>query len=161
MGMGIVPDSSFLIQDLYTRTKGYIVADFGKTNHQNYPPQKGNSGEYLLALCQGINDALLSYYPTAWTLVSANPQIYMGTGQITNGNFSGLSPSLIQNAIIGLAPNLRGKFFPRLAQAISESYVALIQQHSTGQVTITGECSPGPSQVCGIGGSGNGTGIAT
>jgi hypothetical protein len=161
-GIGIVTDSSFFIQDLYTRIRQYVIDDFGKTMHDPYPPRSGNSGQYLEALCQGIADAFTSYYPTAWTLVSAHPQIYMGTGIISDGQFFGLSAPSIQSLIISGAPDLKGKFWPRLAQAISESYVLLIEQHSTGMVTITGTCVPGPSQVCGISSStGVGTGIAT
>lgn len=160
-GIGIVTDPSFFIQDLYTRLRGFIIADFGRTNHDPFPPRSTNSGQYLLALCLGINDSFLSYYPTAWTLVSAHPQIYMGTGLITDGQFSGLSSSAIQGAIISGAPDFRGRFWPRLAQGVAESYVALIEQHSTGMVTITGTCVPSISQVCGIGGSGNGSGTAT
>jgi hypothetical protein len=160
-GVGIVPDSSFFVSDLYTRLRGYIVADFGSTSHDAYPPSQGNSGNYLLALCQGVNDAIVSYYPTAWTLVSAHPLIYMGSGTISNGNFTGLVATAIKGAIVSGAPSLQGKFWPRLAQGISESYVALIEQHSTGMVTISGVCVPGPSQVCGIGSSGTGTGTAT
>jgi len=160
-GVGIVTDPSFFIQDAYSRIRGFILADFGKTSHQAYPPDHDNSGAFLLALVTGINDAFLAYYPTAWTLVSNHPQIYTGTGMITDGQFSGLSSSAIKSAIISGAPDLRGRFWPRLAQGVAESYVALIQQHSTGQVTITGTCVPGPSQVCGIGGSGNGSGTAT
>ena len=160
-GIGIVTDPTFFLQDLYTRVIQYVRDDFGRTLHDPYPPRRGNSGEYLLALCQGINDSILAYYPVAWTLVSANPQIYMGTGTISNGQFSGLSASAIKAAILALTPNFIGKFWPRLAQAIAESYVALIQQHSTGTVVITGACVPSESQVCGIGGSGSGTGVAT
>jgi len=160
-GVGIITDPSFFIQDAYTRIRGYIQADFGRTLHDPYPPSQGNSGEFLLALVTGINDAFMSYYPTAWTLVSAHPQIYSGTGQITNGQFSGLSASAIKSAIMALAPRFHGKFWPRLVQGISESYVELIHNHSTGMVTISGTCVPGPSQVCGIGGSGTGTGTAT
>lgn len=160
-GVGIMPDGSFLVPDLYTRIRGYILAEFGKTSHDTYPPRPKNSGQFLLALCEGINDAILTYYPTAWTLASTHPQIYSGTGQITDGNFGGLSAPAIQGAIISGAPNFIGRFWPKLAQAISESYVALIEQHATGMVTITGTCVPSPSQVCGIGGSGSGTGTAT
>ena len=159
-GVGIVTDPTFFIQDLYTRVRGYIIQDFEKTLHDPYPPSSGNSGEYLLALCKGINDSFLSYYPTAWTLISAHPLIYLGTGLITNGQFSGLTATAIQAAIVSGAPNFVGKFWPRLAQAIAESYVALIEQHSTGTVTITGVCVPSDSQVCGIG-VGVGTGTAT
>lgn len=160
-GVGIITDPTFFIQDMYTRVRGYIMADFGKTSHDPFPPGPTNSGQFLLALATGINDAIMTYYPTAWTLVSAHPQIYSGTGTISNGQFSGLSPSAIGSLIQSGAPTLKGKFWPRLAQAVAESYVALITQHSTGMVTITGVCVPGPSQVCGIGGSGTGTGTAT
>jgi len=160
-GIGIITDPSFFIEDLYTRIRGYIIADFGRTAHEAYPPSSGNSGQYLLALCEGINDSFLTYYPTAWTLVSAHPQIYMGTGMILDGQFSGLIASAIQANITSAASNFTGRFWPRLAQAISESYVALIEQHSTGQVMITGTCESSGSQTCGISGSGTGTGTAT
>jgi hypothetical protein len=160
-GVGIIVDPTFFIQDMYTRVRGFIIADFGRTSHDTFPPGPTNSGQFLLALAKGINDAIMTYYPTAWTLVSAHPQIYMGTGLINNGQFSGLSSGAIKSVIQGLAPRLKGRFWPRLAQGIAESYVALITQHATGTVTITGTCIPGPSQVCGIGGSGTGTGTAT
>ena len=160
-GIGIVTDSSFFVQDLYTRIRNYVIADFGRTVHDPYPPRPGNSGQYLLALCQGIADALASYYPTAWTLLSTHPQIYMGTGIINDGQFSGLSATTIQADIVAGAPDFRGRFWPRLAQAISESYVLLIEQHSTGMVTITGTCTPGLSQTCDISSTGTGTGVAT
>ena len=160
-GIGIVTDPIFFIQDLYTRIRNYVIAQYGKTLHEPYPPSAGNSGQYLLALCEGINDSFLSYYPTAWTLVSTHPQIYMGTGLITDGQFTGLIPTVIQASIISFAPNFVGSFWPTLAQAVSESYAVLIEQHSTGQVTITGTCTPSLSQVCGISGTGNGAGTAT
>lgn len=160
-GIGIVTDPNFFIEDLYVRARSYIIQDFGHTLHEPYPPSKGNSGEYLLALCEGINDAILSYYPSSWTLVSAHPEIYMGIGLINDGQFSGLSAGAIQAAIIAGAPNFIGRFWPRLAQAVSESYVELIEQHSTGQVTITGICNSSGSQTCGIDGNGTGTGMAT
>lgn len=160
-GIGIVTDPTFFIQDAYTRIRNYVIADFGRTLHDPYPPGPKNSGRFLLALVTGINDAFLAYYPTAWTLASTHPQIYRGTGIINDGQFFGLSASTIQSTIIAGAPDFRGRFWPRLAQAIAESYVALIEQHATGQVTITGVCVPSISQICEIGASGNGTGTAT
>jgi len=162
-GIGIVTDPTWFVQDLYTRIRNYVIQDFGKTLHDPYLPGPGNSGQYLLALCQGINDAFLGYYPTAWTLVSAHPQIYTGTGLINDGQFSGLSASAIQADIIAGAPDFMGRFWPRLAQAISESYVGLIEQHSTGMVTITGTCviNIAPPQTCGITGVGAGSGVAS
>ena len=160
-GIGIVTDPTWFIQDLYTRIRNYVIADFGRTLHDPFPPRPGNSGEYLLALCTGINDAVSEYYPTAWTLVSTHPQIYMGTGLIVDGQFSGLIATAIQAEIIEGAPNFIGRFWPRLAQAVSESYVELIEQHSTGIVTITGTCVRVDDQVCNIGSTGNGSGVAT
>lgn len=160
-GVGITTNPTFFVQDLYTRTRNYVIQDFGQTLHDPYPPSPGNSGQFLLALCEGINDSFLSYFPISWTLTSTHPTIYAGTGNIVNGHFSGLSASSIQSSIVSGAPNFVGKFWPRLAQAISESYVALIEQHSTGTVTITGICTPSDDQVCGISSSGTGSGTAT
>lgn len=161
-GIGIVTDPNWFIQDLYTRIRNYVIADFGRTLHDPYPPGPQNySGQYLLALCEGINDSFLSYYPTAWTLTSTHPMIYQGTGIINDGEFSGLSAPTIQSSIQSFAPDLRGRFWPRIAQAVSESYVLLIEQHSTGQVTITGTCNSGISQICGLSGTGHGSGTAT
>lgn len=160
-GIGIITDPNFFIQDLYTRIRNYVIEDFGRTVHDPFPPRPGNSGEYLQALCTGINDAFQQYYPTAWTLVSNHPQIYMGTGLIMDGQFSGLIALAIQSEIIQGAPNFIGRFWPRLAQAVSESYVELIEQHSTGMVTITGVCVDGVGQICNIGSTGNGSGVAT
>ena len=162
-GIGIITDPTWFVQDLYTRIRQYVIEDFGRTLHDPYFPRPGNSGQYLLALCEGINDSFLQYYPTAWTLTSTHPQIYQGIGLITDGQFLGLSAPTIQSDIIAGAPDFIGRFWPRLAQAISESYVALIEQHSTGTVTITGTCvvAPPAQLTCNITGStGNGTGVA-
>lgn len=160
-GTGIIVDSSFFTQDLYSRARGYVIADFGNTTHQPYPPQAGNSGQYLLALCQGIGEAIAEIFAEEWVLTSQHPNIYVGTGIINNGDFSGLSALSIASAMVGAAPNFIGKFWPRLAQAISESYVLVITEHSTGHVTITGECIPSDNQACGISGTGSGSGIAS
>ncbi len=160
-GIGIVVDPNFIVPDLYERARAYIQAEFGRTLHDPYPPRRYNSGEFLLALCLGINDAIMQYYPTTWILSSTHPQIYQGTGVVPYGNFSGLSAPAIAASILSFAPNFVGRFWPKLAQAISESYVELIHNHSTGTVTITGNCVSSISQSCGIGGTGIGTGTAT
>lgn len=160
-GTGIVVDSDFFTQDLYIRARSYIIEDFGKTTHDAYPPRIGNSGQFLLALCAGISESVKEHYATAWILTSTHPQIYLGTGVINNGHFSGLIATTIKSDIVNGASNFVGRYWPRLAQAISESYVATIQQHSTGTVTITGVCIPSDNQACGIGGTGTGTGVAS
>lgn len=159
-GVGIVVDSDFFIKDLYTRIRGYIIADFGKTSHDAYPPGAKNSGQYLLAMCTGIGKAIKTNFATAWILTSAHPLIYIGSGTISNGNFFGITAPAIKSAIVAAGPLMKGPFWPRTAQAISESYVEMITQHSTGSVTIVGICVPSLVQVCGIGSSGVGTGAA-
>lgn len=162
VGIGIVVDPTFLLQDLYTRIKNYVTADYGRTLSEPYPPSVDGYGQYTLALCQGINDALQTYYPISWALASAHPLVYAGSGTIANGQFTGLMAPAIKAAILTAAPTfMQIGFWPRLAQAVSESYVALIEQHSTGTVTIAGVCVPGPSQICNVPGSGAGSGIAT
>src|ERR1035437_3070407 len=126
-GIGIATDTSWFVQDLYTRFRNYIIEDFGRTLHDPFPPRPGKSGQYLLALCEGINDSFLQYYPTAWTLLSTHPQIYQGIGLITDGQFLGLSESTIQSDIIAGAPRFVGRYWPTLARAIAESYVLLIE----------------------------------
>jgi hypothetical protein len=161
-GIGIVTDPTFIIQDLYTRIRDYVIAEFGHTLHDSYPPSPTNySGQYLLALCEGINDSFLQYYPTAWTLTSTHPQIYAGAGVINDGQFSGLDATAIQSSILSFAPNFVGRFWPQLALAVAQSYVLLIEQHSTGMVTISGSCTPSGSQTCNISGTGTGAGEAT
>lgn len=160
-GIGIVTDPIFFVEDLYTRIRNYVIQQFGRTAHDPYPPGPSNSGQYLKALCEGINDAFLAYYATAWTLVSAHPLVYAGSGTISDGNFTGIIPSAIQSQIVSLSPLLQGSFWPTMAQAISESYAALIEQHSTGSVTIVGVCVPSLVQVCNLPGTGVGTGTAT
>ncbi len=159
-GIGIMPDPTFFVQDLYTRMRNYAIEDFGQTAHDPYPPSPGNSGEYLEAICEGINDAFQTLYPTAWILTGVDPIVYLGSGTVENGNFTGIEASAIQSLIVSSAPTLTGPFWPRTAQAISESYAALIQQHSTATVTVTGICIPSIAQICaipGVPGTGTGT----
>ena len=160
-GTGLTIQQTFFVEDLYTRIRGYVLADFGRTTHDAYPPSSGNSGNNLLAICQGIQDAFLAYYPTAWTLTSVNPDIYQGRASVPAGSISGVSATAVSGAILAMAPKLQGKFWPRIAQAVGESYAELINAHTATHV-ITGICVPGPSQVCNIRNSeGNGTGVAS
>lgn len=159
-GLGIVMNGSFFVQDLYTRIRDYTIADFGVTMHDAYPPRVGNSGQVLLAICKGISDAVVAQFATAWTLTSAHPLIYAGSGTISDGSFTGLIAPTIQNLITTGAPDFKGKFWPRLTQAVSESYVAAVEQHSAGTVTIIGICVVAPTQLCAIPSVGTGAGTA-
>jgi len=160
-GIGIVIDDSYFREQIYINARNAILARFGETNHDPYPPSAGNSGEYLDALAHGIAVSVKTHFSTAWILTSAHPQVYQGTGTISDGNFSGLSSSLVKSSIVASGPTLLGIYFPDLAQAIADAYVSTIETMSTGTVTITGVCVPSISQVCAVPGSGSGTGTAT
>lgn len=159
-GTGIKVDSEYLTQTLYTAIRNRTQA-FGKTLHDQYPPSAGNSGKYLEALCRGIAEAVRDHYIAAWILNSTHSQVYAGSGQIPNGGFSGLSPERIKGLILQYSPRLKGAFWPIMAEEIARGYVKAIHERSTGQVSITGTCTPGPGQLCGLGGSGSGTGVAS
>lgn len=161
LGTGIIFDAAYFRETAYPLIRGYILADFGKTRHDPYPPGTKNSGVFLDALLHAVGDMIAQHYATAWTLISAHPMIYQGTGTINDGMYFGLVATDVQAAIEAAASNLQGRFWPRLAQGIAEVYVDTVHNHSTGTVTITGSCTSSISQVCAVPSTGTGTGNAT
>lgn len=159
-GVGIVVDADFMEKEIYNTIRQYTVQDFGKTTHDPHPPALDNSGIYLQAICKGIASAVKQHYTTAWMLTSSHSIVYIGSGQILKGHFSGLQSELVKSQIVSQGPTLKGKFWPRMAQAIAEAYVKTIETQSTGQVTIAGICVPSLAQICGLPMSGTGTGVA-
>lgn len=160
-GAGIMVDDSFLTEKIYTYVRNNTLAMFGKTNNIPFPPTSLSDGKALLAVAEGIATGVKTHYSTAWILVSTHPAIYAGTGTIGEGDFSGVSDSLVKSQIVASGPRLQGPMFPEMAKAIAQAYMETIHQKSTGTVTITGVCVPGPSQVCGTPSTGSGTGTAT
>jgi hypothetical protein len=159
-GVGIVVDDAFFKEQIYTNLRNNVIAQFGSTSHDAYPPGSGNSGEFVAAMAQAIAEAVKEHYQTAWTLTSSHPTIYAGSGTIGEGSFSGLVPAAVASAIQSAAPTLAGPFWPQTCQAIAQAYVDTIHTKSTGTVSIIGVCVPSPSQVCGLPGSGSGSGVA-
>ena len=160
-GVGIMVDDTFFAQNMYETINTLLTAQFGHTENAPYPPSPTQAGAYTAALCQGVAAAIKTYFSTAWILTSTDPLIYMGTGTIGNGQFTGVVSSAIQSQIIAASPTLAGPAWPTIAQAIAESYTTTITQHSTGTLTITGVCAPSLAQVCGLGPmSGTGAGVA-
>jgi len=160
-GVGIVIDDAYFREQIYTNARTAILSRFGKTRHDAYPPSQGNSGEFLDALAHGVATSVKTHFATAWILASGHPQVYAGAGVINDGNFGGLSSSLVKSSIIASGPTLLGIYFPDLAGAIADAYVSTIETKSTGSVTITGACVPSMAQVCGIPTTGSGAGTAT
>jgi hypothetical protein len=163
VGLGIMVDDAYMSQQIYTQCRSMVISMYQKTNNVEYPPSDGTNGKYLLAVAEGIAESVKELYAVSWALASVNPLVYMGTGNITNGNFTLPTAALIPNLILSNgAPLLQQKgFWPTMAQVIGQVYADTIQNHSTGMVNIIGVCVPSLSQVCGIPSSGTGTGVAS
>lgn len=161
VGVGIFFDAKFFEQTAYTNVRNAVIANFGKSLHDPYPPRIENVGMYLKAVCKAVGESIEEHYKTAWTLNSTHPIIYTGTGKINNGMFSGIEQDLVISQIMSRSTMMRGRFWPIMVQEIAKAYKLTIETRSYSQVTITGVCIPSTSQVCMISSGGSGTGIAT
>lgn len=159
-GTGIKVDADWFEKELYTRIRAKAIAKYGRTSHEAYPPPKGTSGEYLQAICKGITMAVKEHFATAWILTSVHPIVYAGTGKINQGDFLVVPGAAVGGLIYSSAPPLRGEFWTTMAQVTGEVYAEAIMRHSTSQVSITGVCVPGPTQLCNLPIPGTGTGTA-
>lgn len=158
-GVGIMVDDLFMSEQIYTNLRNQTLAQFGRTIHNAWP-----DGPFLKALTDGISLSVKTHFATAWVLTSAHPLIYMGTGLINNGAFSGVSDSSIASAMAAAGGSLQGPYWPTMCQQIAKGFKDGIEQKSTGTVAITGVCipltPPAGFQLCGINMSGAGTGTA-
>jgi hypothetical protein len=148
-GVGIIVDAQHMSEQMYTLARNSVISEFKETASDPWPPKKGNSGEFLKAITDGVSEAIQEHFQTAWTLSSVHNMIYMGTGEIKPGGFFGLSADLVAQSIVQSSPSLKGGFWPKAAESIAKGYVKSIQEKATGVVSITGVCVP-PAQVCGI-----------
>lgn len=160
-GIGIMFDAVFFEVTAYTYIRNAMIANFGKTYHDVYPPRLENSGMYLKALCKAVGESIAEHYKTAWILNSAHPLIYIGTGKINNGMFFGIQEDLVYQSIFSMGFFLKGRAWPIICREIAKAYKLTIETRSTGQVTIVGVCVPSVSQICLINSTGAGTGVAT
>lgn len=166
-GKGIEVDAEYMSEKIYNNIRKSILDKYGSTSHEAWPPSSGNSGEYLRAFSDGISKAVKEQYKTCWTLNSNHPMIYSGDGDINpmQGNkFTGIQEAAVKSLILSNRGMLKGEFLEYFAQGIAAGYQDAIETKSTGKVTITGICiilvPPAGSQLCGIPGTGQGTGAA-
>jgi hypothetical protein len=156
-GLGILINKDFFRENAYTNIRNAIIARYGRTTHDPYLPRPYNTGQFLDAICNGVAISVYNYYQTVWTLTSAHPEVYMGTGLIEDGDFYGISADPIAGAIRSHLPNFRGDFYPEMVQGIADAYVLTITTQATGTVTITGTCDESVSQRCGLQTTGSGS----
>jgi hypothetical protein len=161
-GVGIIIDKDFFTEQIYTRIRASVLAKYGKTVHDPYPPTPQNlSGQVLKGFAQGIAEAIYEHFKICWTLSSNHPIVYAGTGGIAYGGFSGINANAVKDAITANSPNLKGGAWGDFVQSIAIAYQQTIHTRSSGSVLINGICIPSPSQVCGIFGTGTGSGVAS
>lgn len=164
-GTGVIVDDLYMSEKMYTAIRTKIMAAFPSSGLiPPWDPGMGNYGSFLKAITDGIAFAVKTHFATAYNLVGAHPQVYMGAGQVnaTSNKYFGLSQSGIKSLIQAAGTMMQGPAWPVYCDGIAEGYVDGIHNKSTGTLVISGACAPNPSQVCGIGpapGVGSGTAI--
>lgn len=163
-GVGVIVDEVFMSEKMYTYLRDQAIADFGSTAHSSWPPS-GGSGLFLKALTDGICESIKTHFATAWILASVHPTVYLGTGLITAGGFSGVVEAGIASVMAGAASQMKGPFWPKMCTNIAKGFKDGIEQKATGTVVITGICiplvPPAGFQICGVPGTGSGSGVAS
>lgn len=164
IGNGIEVDAGYMSQKMYTTIRNKIIQKYGQTSHKEWPPPKGNSGEYLKAFTDGISEAVKEHYKVCWILMSTHNDIYAGAGTIDpriNKTFKGVEADSVKSLILSSKGMLIGDFLPDFAEAVAISLKDTIENHSKGKVVIIGICVLNLSQICDIPGIGVGSGTAT
>lgn len=121
---GLIFDAAYFEKTLYNKLRTLSLSISGSTLHDPYPPSKGNSGEFLKAMCAGLATALKVHFLNAPELVS--PQTSPSSSKIDKGQFSGLIPAVISQNIISKASNLNGVFFPQFSLAYASVYTITV-----------------------------------
>jgi hypothetical protein len=162
-GIGIIVEPEPMYRAIYTYARNGFLAEFGRTGNIPYPPTTVGNGKWLLAICKGVALSVQTHFETVWTLTSTHTPIYRGTGTINDGEFSGISSSLVKSKIFENSPDFPPiKGWNILAGAVAQGYVDGIHQHSTGTVDITGVCVEAPPvQLCEVPDTGHGVGVAS
>jgi hypothetical protein len=162
-GIGIIVDALYFEKTCYSLIQQALQAKYNGTSviepYASLTPT--SNGVYLKAICQALGEAIKEHYATCWTLTSVHPLIYIGTGLIVDGAFSGIQQNLVSSSIMGQLSGFNGDFLQTMIDQIALAYKMTIEKMSTGQVAIVGVCVPSPGQICGIGSVGAGTGVAT
>ena len=138
-GLGLIFDADYFEKTLYNKLRTLSLSISGRTLHDPYPPKKGNSGEYLRAICAGLGIAIKKHFASNATLTS--PLTSPSSSKIEKGQFSGLVPDSISQLIMAKASNLRGQFFPQFSLAYASVYTITV--HTKTESKIEGNWVPG------------------
>jgi hypothetical protein len=156
-GAGIFIEKDVFSMEMYqriqTKSKAFAASLNTQTINPDWPPPPSNA---LFRMTNAIAEATDEVLTTQTILISNHPQIYQGNGIVRE--YTQIDESIISGIIISSSPNLQGVMWPQIADAIAEAYYITLQNHSFAEVTITGSCSSGGGQSCGINSIGVGTG---
>lgn len=171
IGYGIFVNREVLTREIYSRirqksqtfaqtigrntghpiyNRPYIIPE----NYQlEYSPLDNNA---LFIFAKGIAESVYECFSTQIILNSTHPMIYFGQGEVVS--FTAIDASIISGRIFSNSSTLLGVMWPKICDAIGEAVDYTLQNHTTGEVVITGVCSPSSSQSCGIPFTGVGAG---
>jgi hypothetical protein len=129
--------------------------------HCSLKPNQYNKYNFLTALCEGISESVAEHYEQFRDLDSTHPLVYAGIGLINKGMFMGVVESNVAAMIKQEGSMMQGSFWMQVCEAVAKIYTQAIHTKSTGEVTITGACSPSQHQACSLPMIGTGNGVAT
>jgi hypothetical protein len=171
IGYGIFVDREILTREIYSRirqkSQTFAQSIGGDTGHPvynrpyiipenyelEYSPPDNNA---LFIFAKGIAESVYECFSTQIILNSNHPMIYFGEGEVVS--FTAIDASIISGRIFSNSSTLLGAMWPKICDAIGEAVDYTLQNHTTGEVLITGICVPSGSQSCGIPLYGVGTG---
>ena len=164
VGIGILVNALDFEERIYTHIRNFVIADYGQTSHPIY--SAATSDNFLKQLAKAVAESVQEHFETVWTYATNHPDVYSGEGIIEEGNFSGLVEATIKAAMQAAGGGLlNGSFWPRFCEAMSKAYVETIHLKAKDfdKIIISGTCTPTPipPQVCGVPGTGSGSGTAT
>lgn len=163
LGTGIFPDREVLAVEIYNRirqkSKTYAQSLGTDTGHPiwdrpynlplNYAlpftPPENNA---LLIFAKGISESVYECFSTEIILNSNHPFVYLGQGEVDS--YTNIDSSKISGKIYSNSSSLQGVMWPQICDAIGEAVDFTLQNHTVAQVTITGTCSAGGGQTCGV-----------
>lgn len=171
LGQGIRPDRGTLAKEIYSRirakSQAYAETMGSYTGHpiwnrpytipenylEEFSPPDINA---LFILAKGIAESVYECFSTQIILTSTHSRIYFGEGIVES--YTNIDASLISGKIFSNSSTLQGIMWPQICDAIGEALDFTLQNDTEAQVVITGSCSSGSGQACGIPSTGAGIG---
>lgn len=126
-----------MLGKIYTSVRNSILAQFGETMHEAWPPTQG-SGIYLKAILNSFTTPMTEFGNKKLKISSIHPIVHAGTFVVNGGQFIAPQPNILISDIMGKSPTLKGSFWPTFVKAFVHGYIDYIQTDLTGSGIIIG-----------------------